>query len=419
VSYPNSVEYLYSLGNEVKSIKFGLEGITALLASLGNPQHAFRSVHVAGTNGKGSTCAMIESGLRNAGIRTGLYTSPHLVEPTERIRVDGREVTRAEFVRAFDIVHAAAESLIREGRIEHHTTYFETVTAMAFVLFRESGIEMAVLETGLGGRLDATNVVSPELCVITPIDFDHETFLGGSIESIAAEKAGILKPGAPAVFAAMRPDAAKILNARARELGIHAVDTARHAVEIVNIDARGTEFTLDGMHIGCPLPGRHQVENAATAAVALMQLRTPDEAIQRGIALTRWPGRLEFVSRQPDIILDGAHNPAGARALSRYIHDFHSGKELWIVYGAMRDKSVQEITEILFPLASKVILTAPSQPRAVRPEALREAVDHDNVEVAPEVTAAIERSLAAPADATVIVTGSLYLVGEARPLLVK
>jgi dihydrofolate synthase/folylpolyglutamate synthase len=417
VAYPDSVEYLYSLGNEVKSLKFGLEGITALLHALGDPHRSFRSIHIAGTNGKGSTCAMIESGLRAAGARTGLYTSPHLIEPTERIQIAGEPVNMDEFARAFGVVHEAAERLVRAGTLEHHTTYFETVTAMAFLLFRDAGVEIAVVETGLGGRLDATNVVTPEVSVITPIDFDHETFLGSSIESIAGEKAGILKPGVTAITAAQRPDALRVLSGRAREVDAPLIVV--EDPESASIDELGSDIVIEGLRVRCPLAGAHQVWNAATAVTTLLEIGVPEEPIQRGVAATSWPGRLELVSRAPDIVLDGAHNPAGARALADYIRTFHTSRPAWLVYGAMRDKSVQEITEVLFPLAKKVILTAPSQPRAVRPEALRETSDHADVEIASSVSAAIDRARSAPPEAVVFITGSLYLVGEARALLVK
>src|SRR3954453_6384663 len=204
MNYPDSVEYLYALGNESKAFKLGLAPVTILLEALGKPQDSFRSIHVAGTNGKGSTCAMIESGLRTAGVHTGLFTSPHLVEPTERIQIDGVSITGDAFTQAFAQVHEAAESLMTDGRLEAHPSYFETVTAMAFVVFRERGVETGVVEVGLGGRLDATNVIRPALCVITPVDYDHEAWLGSSIEQIAAEKAGILKSGVPTVFARQR-----------------------------------------------------------------------------------------------------------------------------------------------------------------------------------------------------------------------
>lgn len=226
MNYPDSVHYLYALGNEQKTIKFGLERISALLAELGNPQDASRFIHVAGTNGKGSTCAFIESALRTAGLRTGLFTSPHLVEPTERVQIGGQAVTREVFTAAFDRVHEAAERLLAAGALDMHPTYFETITAMAFLLFQEAACDRVVLEVGMGGRLDATNVVHPELCVITPVDFDHEKFLGDTIPKIAFEKAGILKPGVPAVFARQRTEAQEVLAARAAELRIAPIPAA-------------------------------------------------------------------------------------------------------------------------------------------------------------------------------------------------
>jgi dihydrofolate synthase/folylpolyglutamate synthase len=317
MNYPDSVSFLYSLGNEVKTAKLGLERIAVLLDALGNPQQACRIVHVAGTNGKGSTCAMIESGLRAAGYRTGLFTSPHLVEPTERIRIDGEPVPAAQFAAAFDQVHACAERLLRAERIDLHPTYFESVTAMALLLFRECAVEFTVLEVGLGGRLDATNAVAPELCVITPIDFDHEAFLGNSLESIAWEKAGILKPGVAAVFARQRPEALAVLEARAAELRVPVVRATDTPVSAVALGARGSDFTWAGMAVHCPLPGEHQVENAAVAMAALQRLGVAPGAIQEGTAQTVWPGRLERISADPDVILDGAHNPAGARLAAR------------------------------------------------------------------------------------------------------
>ncbi len=239
LSYPDSVRFLYALGNELKTAKFGLERIRAVLKALDDPHNAFRSVHVAGTNGKGSTCAMIEAGLRSAKVRTGLFTSPHLIEPTERIQIDGIAVSTGQFQRAFNVVHEAAESL----DLDCHPTYFETVTAMAFWLFREMRVEIAVVEVGLGGRLDATNVIEPVLTVITPIDFDHEAYLGSTIESIAGEKAGILKRGVPAAFAKQRPEAAAVLNARALELGIEVTRAEDFEIRDLEIDARGSRFS--------------------------------------------------------------------------------------------------------------------------------------------------------------------------------
>jgi dihydrofolate synthase/folylpolyglutamate synthase len=416
MNYPDSVRFLYALGNEVKTAKLGLERIGVLLDALGNPQQACRIVHVAGTNGKGSTCAMIESGLRAAGWRTGLFTSPHLVEPTERIQVAGHPVSAAQFAAAFDQVHACAEELLRQERIDLHPTYFESVTAMALLLFRECGVEWAVIEVGLGGRLDATNVVTPELCAITPVDFDHEAFLGKSLESIAGEKAGILKPAVRAVFARQRAEAEQVLVARAAALGATVTHSSEVAITDVSLHARGNDFMWEGLPMSCPLPGEHQVENARTATAALEQLGVAPDAIQRGIAQAVWPGRLERVAVDPEIILDGAHNPASARALADYLDRFYEPRRVWLIYGAMRDKAVEEVAAILFPRAGHVIVTAPAQARALRPESIRELADHDAVQVAADIREALALAGAGPEDA-IFVTGSLFLVGEARALL--
>jgi dihydrofolate synthase/folylpolyglutamate synthase len=418
MNYPDSVRFLYALGNEVKTAKLGLERIDVLLEALDNPQRACRIVHVAGTNGKGSTSAMIESGLRAAGYRTGLFTSPHLVEPTERIQVEGKPVDADRFAAAFDRVHACAETLLRQERIDLHPTYFECVTAMALLLFRECGVEFTVLEVGLGGRLDATNVVTPELCVVTPVDFDHEAYLGKSLEAIAGEKAGILKPGVRAVFAWQRPEAADVLEARAAVLGVAVTHSSEVAISGVALHARGSDFLWGDVPVSCPLAGEHQVENARTAIAALTALGVAPEAIRQGIAQARWPGRLERVAVNPEIVLDGAHNPASVRALAAYLDRFYDPRRVWLIYGAMRDKAVEEMTAILFPRAAHVIVTAPAQARALRPESIRELADHGDIRVAADLKAALGLAGEAAREDAIFVTGSLFLVGEARALII-
>ncbi len=437
MNYPDSVHFLYALGNEIKTAKFGLERIRTVLEALGNPQDRCRFVHVAGTNGKGSTCAMIESGLRAAGQRTGMFISPHLTEPTERISINGRPVTVAAFTDAFNRVHGTVEELLDRGAIDFHTSYFETVTAMAFLIFAAAQTTMVALETGLGGRLDATNVVHPDLCVITPIDFDHEAYLGRSLEAIAGEKAGILKPGVPAVFSRQRPEAEQVLERRAAELGIQVLRAAEWCVCDLELNARGSRFTLQAPEAGqtpgsarvpldpplmplqltCPLAGEHQVENAVTAALALLQLGVPQTAIHEGIARTHWPGRLERISEDPEILIDGAHNPAGARALAAFLDRFYTGRRVRMIYGAMRDKAVEEVCGILFPHAQEVIATAPDQPRALHPQAIRDLAEHPDVRVAPTLEKALQLVRDATQQDAIVITGSLYLVGEARSLL--
>jgi dihydrofolate synthase/folylpolyglutamate synthase len=423
MNYPDSVHFLYALGNEIKTAKLGLDRIRTVLDALGRPQDRLHFVHVAGTNGKGSVCAMLESALRAGHRRTGLFTSPHLAEPTERIRIDGLPLSAERFADAFHRVHAAVEELVEAGAIDMHTTYFETVTAMALLVFAEERVDMVVLEVGLGGRLDATNVVVPDLAVITPVDFDHEAFLGKSLESIAGEKAGILKPGVPAVFAEQRPEAARVLEDRAEALAVPWERTEDWAVHDLELDARGSRFVLaprnqTGLRIHCPLAGEHQVANAVTAAVALTRLGIAGSAIERGIALAQWPGRLERVSVSPEIILDGAHNPAGARALAAYIQRFYSARRVHLIYGAMRDKAIEEIAGILFPCARQVIVTAPRQARALAPEAMRRIADHPNLLTARDIEAALALVRDAAPEDVIFVSGSLFLVAEARALLV-
>jgi dihydrofolate synthase/folylpolyglutamate synthase len=420
VNYPDSVQFLYALGNEIQTAKLGLDRIRKVLDVLGRPEDRLRFVHIAGTNGKGSTCAMIESALRAAGLRTGLFTSPHLAEPTERIRISGEPVSAARFAGAFDRVHAAVEGLLAAGAIDLHTTYFETVTAMALLLFAEERVDKVVLETGLGGRLDATNVVTPELTVITPIDFDHEAFLGKSLEAIAGEKAGILKPDVPAVFARQRSEAAAVLSRRAAELAIPVDRVEDWTVRDLEVDAWHSRFRLSGrrdLRIACPLAGAHQAENAVTAAVALTHLGVPDRAIESGIAATVWPGRLERVSLHPEIVLDGAHNPAGARALAAHIERFYSQRRVRLIFGAMRDKAIAEIGGILFPLAAEVIGTAPAQARALSPGAFVHVAAHPNLRIARNLKEALAMVEGAPDNDAVFVTGSLFLVAEARAII--
>ncbi len=416
MNYPDSVRFLYSLGNEVKTAKLGLDRMERLVSALGDPDRAFRSVHIAGTNGKGSTSAMIEAALRSSGIRTGLFTSPHLVEPTERIRIAGEQVGAEQFAAAFDQVHAAAEHLIERGELDLHPTYFETVTAMAFLLFRDLDVHTAVIEVGLGGRLDATNVILPALTVITPIDFDHERYLGNTIEAIAREKAGILKTRIPAVFARQRAEAEWVLESRAQELEVPYRRSADCRLDDVEIHPRGSRFRWNGEWIECPLAGEHQLDNAVTAVMALAELGVPAS----GIAATVWPGRLERVGESPEVILDGAHNPAGARALAAYIQRFYQDRRVWLVYGAMRDKAIEEVASTLFPLASQIVATAPRNSRALAPEVVRQVWPEDNLSIAATLDEAMRiiARRARPED-VVFITGSLFLVGEARAMFLK
>lgn len=363
---------------------------------------------------------MIEAGLRAAGRRTGLYTSPHLVRINERIRVSGEEISEADFVTAFEAVQGAVEALLAADRLDSHPSYFECVTALGFEHFRRAGVEYGVVEVGLGGRLDATNVLRPEVAVITPIDFDHEAYLGKAAEAISAEKAGILKAGVPAVLAPQRPEACRVLEARAAELGIRVVrvDQDWRAEQVTAREGR-YRFVARDIHTELALAGEHQVTNALTAMATLDLLGAPREAIEQGLRTAQWAGRLETVGQNPLVLLDGAHNPAGARALVKFLEQHHPGRRIWLIYGAMRDKAVDEVAGILFPAAYRVILTQVGQSRAVSARTLTALVSHHHPEVA--VTAGLAEALArARAKASerdmIVVTGSLFLVGEAKSI---
>ncbi len=373
-------------------MRFGLERMQSVCAALGHPERGLGFVHVAGTNGKGSVCALVESGLRSAGYRTGLYTSPHLHSPTERIRVDGNPISEEAFADAFDCVHRAAQSL------PEHPTYFETLTAMALVVFRNASVDQIVWETGLGGRLDATNIVSPELTIITPISFDHMEYLGSSLAEIAAEKAGILKQGVPAIFCDQHPEALAVLERHARERDAAVSYTA--------------DVELD---FPPPLAGRHQVDNTKAAVLALQHFGLAMSAIRAGLATTVWPGRLERVRSEPEIYLDGAHNVAGAAALADFIRENAEGRKVWMIFGVMKDKQVDEIGKRLFPLVHELIVTAPHMERALAPD----AIPARRARIAEDIDAALRMLESAGPDDLIFITGSLYLVAEARERLLR
>jgi dihydrofolate synthase/folylpolyglutamate synthase len=435
MTYEESVRYLLSLGRELASprqasvAKFDLRNITVLCEHLGQPQRQFQSVHVAGTNGKGSTSAMLDSILRAAGVRTGLYTSPHLERINERIRLDGKEISDADFAAAFTRVHTAIEELLASAKLAAHPTFFECVTAIAFVHFAAAGAEFAVCEVGMGGRLDATNILLPEVAVITQIDFDHENYLGHSIEEIAGEKAGIIKPGGRAVSAAEHLIARVVIRRRCAEQSAFLVEI-ENAFCLEDVTAQGGCFSFTAIAydtdvripIALQLPGRFQVRNALTALAAARMLAErgapiDDAAISRGLAATVWPGRLEKISERPEIYVDGTHNPAGAREIAVFWEQFLPGRKIFLIYGAMRDKAVDEIAGLLFPKATAVILTAPQQSRSISAPLLAEMTAHHarQAEAIPNPTQAIERALtlASPED-VIFITGSLYLVGELR-----
>ena len=435
MNYQSAVRYLLSLGRELAAptqaaaAKFDLENITVLAERLGRPDRAYPSAHIAGTNGKGSTAAFLESILRRAGFRTGLNTSPHLERINERLRVDGEEISDSAFAETLERIVSLTEELLAGGKLRAHPTYFECVTAMAFEYFARQRVDFAVFEVGLGGRLDATNIVTPVVSIITRIDFDHENFLGHSLAEIAREKAGILKPAVPAVIAEQRPEACEVILARAAELNCPVIETA----EDFRVDretmqdgcARGRIMeTRSGwsMEVTPSLPGRFQLQNALNAVAAARLLedrgyRITDEAIAQGIASAVWPGRLERLQARPDVYLDGAHNPSAARELANFWQQNFADRKIFLLYGALRDKAVDEVAGLLFPHAEEVIFTEPRTSRAISAAQLAEIAAHHAAHsaVIADAEQALDHVLAkcAARDA-VFITGSLYLVGQLR-----
>ena len=435
MKYQAAVRYLLSLGRELAAptqaaaAKFDLENITVLAERLGRPDRAYPTAHIAGTNGKGSTAALLESILRHAGFRTGLNTSPHLEKINERIRINGAEISDQAFTETLTCIHVLIEELLAAGKLRAHPTYFECVTAMAFEYFARERVDFAVFEVGLGGRLDATNILVPVVTIITCIDFDHENFLGHSLREIAIEKAGILKLGVPLVLAGQQPEAREVILARAKELGCPAIEPAqifridRESMQDGSVRARVIETDSETIfEIAPSLPGRFQLQNALNAVAAARLLRNcgfqiPDDAVTGGIANTIWPGRLEKLHSSPDVYLDGAHNPGAARELAHFLEQNFGGSKVWLVYAALRDKAVDEVAGLLFPHAAEIIFTSPRTSRAVSATQLAEIAGHHAVRfsVIPDAERAFEYALAeaAPEDA-IFVTGSLYLVGQLR-----
>jgi dihydrofolate synthase / folylpolyglutamate synthase len=456
MTYDEACRYLLTLGRELASpqharaAKFDLANIRILADRLGNPERAVPAVHIAGTNGKGSTAAMLASILRAAGLRVGLYTSPHLVRINERIRLfapriaqhldqhsvpasstpDG-DISDADFAATFTRVHDAIENLLATGNLPAHPTFFECVTPMAFDFFAREKPDIAVFEVGLGGRLDSTNILLPEVAVITQIAFDHENFLGHSLPEIAAEKAGIIKPGAWVVSAAGNPVAEEVIRhvAAQRNARLVDIDVAYSIADLRAVDlcyefvVRRTAVAAHNagaVHVSLPLAGRFQVRNAVTAIAAAHLLAErgfaiDDAAISQGLATVRWPGRIERVQERPAVYFDGTHNPAGARELAAFWKEHLAGRRIHLVYGAMRDKAVDEVAGLLFPQAATVILTQSPQPRAISASVLASITRHlaHALEVIPDPGAALRRALdlAAPDD-VVFVTGSLFIVGD-------
>jgi dihydrofolate synthase/folylpolyglutamate synthase len=439
LAYDNAVSELLKLGHELAhtpSHKFDLANMRVLLEAMGHPERRFPSVLVAGTNGKGSTSAQLASILTSAKFHAGLYTSPHLVRVNERLRIDDELISNAEFAEIHLRVEDVAQKLVAQGALPWHPSFFEMLTAMAFEYFASAGVEIAVLEVGMGGRLDATNVVEPCVSVITDISLDHQNFLGNTLREIATEKAGIIRPQGVVVTLPQHPEANDVLGNTILERGARGVSAVPYVPPVSPgaqlVWAQGSSYPLtvlgEEIRIESPLAGRHQLRNTALAIATALELKQfgfniTAQQIATGIRQTEWPGRFQVIPAtedDPEVVLDVAHNPAGAWALRAALSQYYEGRPLVLIYGAMRDKAIAEMAEVLFPLADHVILTHADSPRAATPDEIQQAAAHINTDMTSEPTVESAWQRARPLagkNKLVVITGSIYIVGEALRIL--
>ncbi len=420
--YQDAIEYLYSL--QRFGIKLGLQNMVRLLEALGRPDRQFTSILIAGTNGKGSTAAFLASILKAAGARVGLYTSPHLLDFHERILINGSPLPRDEIARLIEEVRSAIQEAFPAINHQPSPTFFEASTALAFLAFARKQVEYAVVEVGLGGRFDATNVLLPKVSVITNIALDHQEYLGSTLGEIAFEKAGIIKEGGKVVTAAEAFEALAVIEQVALERRASLVRVQeRFRWEVQRSDLEGQVFDLlEGERgyrdLRIRLLGRHQILNAVTAVAAVLVLqdsRVSEEAIVRGLGEAWWPGRLQIAGRKPLLLLDGAHNPAGASTVAAFLQECLPSRRIILVFGVLRDKDWEGMLSHLGPLTSMVILTRPESDRAADPRDLT-AVDRycPKLEIQPEVKEALALAKeAAGPDDVILVTGSLFTVAAA------
>ncbi len=458
MSYDSAVASMFALGHELAhmpSNKFDLAHMHVLLAAMSHPERAFPSTLIAGTNGKGSTAATLASILHASGLKTGLYTSPHLVRINERIRVNGEEISDDNFAHFHGEVDRVAERLVERKELPWHPSFFEMMTAIAVAHFSREKVDIAVLEVGMGGRLDATNVVEPLISVITDISLDHQKFLGDTVGEIAREKVGIIRRGGVVVTLPQQPEANDVIGNTILDLDAVAVSAVQYVPPVSpgstqylapatqnnpstpesaeKLDVLRYRYPLQVMGkqilVESPLVGRHQLRNVALAIAAAEQLskkglpRINADSIERGIRETRWSGRFQVFPAAdgwPEMVFDVAHNPAGAWALRSALSERCGDRPLIFVFGAMRDKAISEMTEILFPLALRVIATQPDNPRSASPDEIEQAASRTGTEMerVAEVAPALERARDfAGKESIIVVTGSIYLVGEAMRVL--
>ena len=424
MNYEQSLDYIYH-AKQSGAEKHGLANITELLKRLGNPEALFSSVHIAGTNGKGSTAAMLESILRAAGYRTGLYTSPFLERFPERIRVSGLEISEDDFAALATEVREAADSMVLDGL--GHPTFFELTTACGFLHFARQAVDIAVVEAGLGGRTDATNVITPVLSVITTIGIDHAASLGGTLESIASEKAGILKPGVPAVLAGGNERAVEnVFRQHAEAQGVDLFYAGDGVIHIKRQDLHGQAFDLSTQNmifedLEISFLGKHQLINAATAVQAVHLLVAAgfminEKAVRSGLAQARWPGRMELLRKEPPLIIDGAHNPQGAEALAHAVLELLPDRPICLVAGAMADKDVPAMVRHFARFASHAIITLPPSHGRLQKEAGQLAAMFEQAAVPSQACTDWREAirLAMGSRMAIVVAGSLYLAGAVR-----
>ena len=428
MNYQEALDYILRFADYERlprsGIVWDLARVERLLERLGNPQHAARSIHVAGTKGKGSTAAMIASILKQAGYRVGLYTSPHLLSFTERLQADGQPIAEDDWARLTGVLKPEVEAVNKEGKFGELTT-FEILTALAFAYFREIGADYQVLEVGLGGRLDATNVVKPQVCVITSISFDHMDVLGDTLAQIAGEKAGIIKSGATVVSAPQSPEAMEVIERVCRERGVRLV---RVGTEVswhkTSFSDEGQAFHLKGLEreydLNLPLLGEHQVENAATAVAVVevlegMGARISAENIAEGLAKVHWPGRLQVLRREPWVIIDGAHNTDSMKKLGEALKQHFNFDRLILILGFSNDKDVAGMAAEAAALTDNIILTGSRHPRSVEPAALANEFSKRGVsaKVAESVADAVKLALAgARPNDLICAAGSVFVIAE-------
>jgi len=423
MNFGEALKWLY--GFQKLGIQLGLKRIQHLMNELGNPHNDMKIVHVAGTNGKGSVCRLIESILQEGGYSVGMYLSPHLQRFSERVTINNQEISEDNVASLVNAIKPIVDEMIKEGNTP---TFFELVTAMAFQYFHNKNVDFAVIEVGLGGRYDATNIVDPLITIITNVSLEHEKILGKKVKDIAGEKAGIIKKGVPVVTAATG-DALSVVKEKAADnnASLEIVDSKRW--KRIHGSMTGQEFLIKGSltehHVNTPLLGQYQGENITLATATIEQLQMngmylTDDAIIKGIEKTVNPGRMEIVGTKPTVLLDGAHNIVGIELLKKTLEEDFVYEKLILVLGILSDKNIQEMLDIITPLADTVIVTKSHNKRACNPSKLKELIGEKEVVVKDEISDAIDhgKKIAKKQD-LICITGSLFTVGEVKGLLVK